>query len=185
MSHDRLLDRAALLGLLRELGSRLERRGVRANIYVVGGAAMSLSFDARRATRDIDAVVLEGHGVLMDEVRAMGRLHDLPSTWLNEQAVMYVSRRADPKPSPVFDHPYLTVSAASAEHLLAMKLAASRGGDVGDIRLLLTACGCSSVDDASVIYSRVFDGDHLSDKAILIVEDLLGEDASGDDVGAG
>jgi Nucleotidyltransferase of unknown function (DUF6036) len=167
------------------LGSRLERRGVRANIYVVGGAAMSLSFDSRRSTRDIDAVVLEGHGVLMDEVRAMGRLHDLPSTWLNEQAVKYVSRRPDPKPSPVFDHPFLTVSAASAEHLLAMKLAASRGGDVADIRLLLAACECVSVDDARVIFARVFDGKQLTEKARLIVEDVLGEGPLDDDSGAG
>jgi Nucleotidyltransferase of unknown function (DUF6036) len=172
---DRLLDREALLELLSELGERLSRRGVRANIYVVGGAAMSLSFDARRATRDIDAVVLHGHGALMDEVRSMARLHNLPSTWLNEQAVMYVSRTTDPAPSVVFDHPFLTVAAASAEHLLAMKLAASRGGDVGDIRILLQVCGCLSVADAEAVYRRVFEGAEPSDRARLLVEDLLGQ----------
>jgi hypothetical protein len=172
---DRLLDREALLELLRELAERLNRRGVRANIYIVGGAAMSLCFDARRATRDIDAVVLHGHGALMDEVRDMGRLHNLPSTWLNELAVMYVSRTADPAPASVFDHPFLTVAAASAEHLLAMKLAASRGGDVRDIKILLQVCDCSSVADAEAIFRRVFEGGDLSDRARLIVEDVLGE----------
>jgi Nucleotidyltransferase of unknown function (DUF6036) len=173
---DRLFDREALLELLRELADRLSRQGVRANIYVVGSDAMSLSFDARCATRDIDAMVLHGHDVLMDEVRAMARLHDLPSTWLDEQAVMYVSRTVDPEPSAVFDHPFLTVAATSAEHLLAMKLAASRGGDVGDIKILLEVCGCLSLADAEAVYRRVFEGGDLSDRARLIVEDLLGED---------
>jgi hypothetical protein len=34
----------------------LVQRGVVADIYVFGGAAMALAYDARRATRDIDAV---------------------------------------------------------------------------------------------------------------------------------
>jgi predicted amidohydrolase YtcJ len=55
---DELLDREALLELLGALADRLKARGVRASVYVIGGAAISLVFDARRATRDIDSVVL-------------------------------------------------------------------------------------------------------------------------------
>jgi hypothetical protein len=51
-----LLDRAALEDVFHKLGDRLARRGVIADIYVVGGAAMALAYDARRSTRDIDAV---------------------------------------------------------------------------------------------------------------------------------
>ena len=56
---DQLLDRDALLEPLDALAERLKERGVRASVYVIGGAAISLVFDARRATRDIDSVVLE------------------------------------------------------------------------------------------------------------------------------
>ncbi len=168
-----MFDRRALLELLGELGDRLSRRGVRANVYIIGGAAISLSFDARRATRDIDAVVLSGHTALMEEVRAIARARGLPTTWLNEQAAMYVARQVDPRPAAVFDHANLTVAAASAEHLLAMKLAASRGSDVSDIKLLLDACDCTRVDQARAIFQRVFDGQNLPDKALLIIEDLL------------
>jgi len=40
----------------RLLGDRLARRGLVADIYVFAGAAMALAYDARRATRDTDAV---------------------------------------------------------------------------------------------------------------------------------
>jgi predicted nucleic acid-binding protein len=38
------------------LGERLVRRGVVADVFVVGGAAMALAYDAARVTRDVDAV---------------------------------------------------------------------------------------------------------------------------------
>ena len=53
---DPLLDRAAIQDAFRRLSERLARRGVVADIYVIGGAAMTLAYDARRSTRDIDAV---------------------------------------------------------------------------------------------------------------------------------
>jgi Nucleotidyltransferase of unknown function (DUF6036) len=53
---DPLLDREFIIKAFRRLGDRLVQRGVVADIYVFGGAAMALAYDARRATRDIDAV---------------------------------------------------------------------------------------------------------------------------------
>jgi hypothetical protein len=38
------------------LGERLVRRGVVADIFIVGGAAMALAYDAARVTRDVDAM---------------------------------------------------------------------------------------------------------------------------------
>jgi hypothetical protein len=50
-----LLDRSAIEDAFRRLGDRLAQRGVVADLYF-GGAAMSMVYDSRRATRDIDAV---------------------------------------------------------------------------------------------------------------------------------
>jgi hypothetical protein len=52
---DPLLDRATIEHAFRRLGDRLARRSIVADLYVFGGAAMALAYDARRATRDIDA----------------------------------------------------------------------------------------------------------------------------------
>jgi hypothetical protein len=51
-----LLDRAQILDLLAELSDELAHRGARAEVFLVGGAAIALAYDTRRATRDLDAV---------------------------------------------------------------------------------------------------------------------------------
>ncbi len=45
-----LLDRKGIEEAFRRLGDRLAKRGVVADIYVFGGAAMALAYDSRRAT---------------------------------------------------------------------------------------------------------------------------------------
>jgi hypothetical protein len=91
---DPLLDRAAIDNAFRRLGERLARRGIVADIYIFGGAAMALAYDARRSTRDIDAI-FEPHGIVLDEARAVAAQLGLPNWWLNEQASAYVAGGGD------------------------------------------------------------------------------------------
>ena len=42
--------------LMHALDRALARRGATADVYLVGGAAIALSFDAARTTRDLDAL---------------------------------------------------------------------------------------------------------------------------------
>ena len=58
---DVLFGRAELERAFTALGERLARRGVVADVFVVGGAAMALAYDATRVTRDVDATFLP-HG---------------------------------------------------------------------------------------------------------------------------
>jgi hypothetical protein len=134
---------------------------------------ISLVFDARRTSRDIDSVVLEGHGPLMEVVGEIGRERGLPSTWLNEPATMYVSQRNDTGAVPVFDHSALTVMAASADHLLAMKLLASRATDADDLRMLLEVLGLRDAHQVQEVLKRVFPDAELSDRARLLLGDVL------------
>lgn len=134
---DPLLDRFAIQEAFRRLGDRLVSRGVVADIYVIGGAAMALAYDARRATRDIDAV-FRPHGIVLEEARAVATELGLPPWWLNEQASVYVAPGGDASAPHVFDHPGIRVSAASPEHLLAMKVLAARRRDTECQRHLKT-----------------------------------------------
>ncbi|CAO5162682.1 hypothetical protein FAIPA1_210112 [Frankia sp. AiPs1] len=52
------LDRESIIGLLQELNDELGRRGAKADLFLVGGAALALAYDAHRSTRDLDAVFL-------------------------------------------------------------------------------------------------------------------------------
>jgi len=116
MTSDPLLDRAAIRQVFGRLGERLLQRGVVADIYVFGGAAMALAYDSRRSTRDIDAVFVP-HGVVLDEARAVAAEFGLPDWWLNEQASAYVAPGGDPDAALAFDHPGLRVTTASPERL--------------------------------------------------------------------
>jgi methylmalonyl-CoA mutase cobalamin-binding subunit len=50
------LDATGISRLLHALDEELAARGTTADVYLVGGAAIALSFDATRTTRDLDAV---------------------------------------------------------------------------------------------------------------------------------
>lgn len=64
----------------------MARRGVVADVFVVGGAAMALAYDASRVTRDVNARFLP-HGIVLDEARRVAVDLGLPPWWLNEQGV--------------------------------------------------------------------------------------------------
>lgn len=171
---DPLLDRGAIQEAFRLLGERLARRGVVADIYVIGGAAMALAYDSRRSTRDIDAV-FQPHGIVLEEARAVAAELGLPSWWLNEQASSYVAPGGDASAPHVFDHPGLRVSAASPEHLLAMKVLAARRRDAEDISYLVKHLGLSSTAEVLAVSAAVFPDEPVPDRARMILEDLFGE----------
>ena len=66
-----LLGRRRLL----ELSKELRFQGARAQIYIVGGAAMSLAYSRARRTEDVDARIDAGHSRLTEAVRTVGRRH--------------------------------------------------------------------------------------------------------------
>jgi len=170
---DPLLDRSAIENAFRRLGERLARRGVIADLYVFGGAAMALAYDARRSTRDIDAV-FQPHGIVLDEAKAVAHELGLPQWWLNEQASVYVAPGGDSAAPRVFDHPGLRVSAASPEHLLAMKVLAARRRDSDDIRFLIKHLGLTTVGEVLALCTEIFPDEEVPGRARLVLEDALG-----------
>jgi hypothetical protein len=74
---DVLLGRAELERAFTALGERLARRGVVADVFVVGGAAMALAYDATRVTRDVDARFVP-HVIVIEEARRVADDLGLP-----------------------------------------------------------------------------------------------------------
>ena len=167
-----LMGRAELERAFTRLGDRLVRRGVVADIFVVGGAAMALAYDAKRVTRDVDAMFVP-HGVVLDEARAVADDLGLPPWWLNEQASVYVSGKGDPGRRRVFDHPGLRVMAASPEHIFAMKALAARARDVDDLRTLAALAKVATVDDAVRLCSDFYPDEVISPRAMGVIRELF------------
>ena len=159
------LDRERIVKLFDELSAELRFSRTRAQIYIVGGAAMSLAFDRVRTTRDVDARIDTGHSRLVEAVRKVGRRHGLGDTWLNDQATTAIPRAADGRAETVYQSQHLTVTGASAKHLLAMKLLAARGKDREDIAVLCKHLGLKGPQEAIRIYKDLFPDEKLKSRA--------------------
>jgi hypothetical protein len=109
---------------LTALEEELRNRRVRADIYLVGGAAMLLAYGERPATRDLDGT-WEPDMPVREAAWAVAARSGLPRNWLNNQASVYMPARAAPGRT-VYHGTHLRVMVAPAEHLLAMKVMASQ-----------------------------------------------------------
>jgi predicted nucleotidyltransferase len=167
-----LLDRKGIEEAFRRLGDRLAKKGVVADIYVFGGAAMALAYDSRRATRDVDAL-FKPHGIVLEEARGVAAELGLPNWWLNEQASSYVAPGGDPASSRVFDHPGLRVFAASPEHLLAMKALAARPRDAQDMKQLTEMLNLHTIPDVLALVRDVFPEDEPPARLRLLLQDIF------------
>ena len=134
-----LLTRPQIEDALRRLGNLALDHGQLIELMVVGGAAMVLAYDARQATHDVDAVLLntkQAHFV-RSLVKQVAEELDWPSDWLNDGAKGFLVGMSDG--GIIYAAPGIAVHCPAPPQLLAMKLSAWRDDiDVQDAgRLLL------------------------------------------------
>lgn len=173
MDAGKVLTREQLVELLTELGAELESRGVRGELFVVGGAAMSLAFDARRLTTDVDAV-FEPKSVIAEAARVVSGRHDnLSDDWVNDAMKGFLPG-TDTAQQVVLDVPGLRVSAPSAEYLLAMKIYASRvDRDEDDIKFLAGILGLRNANEVLDVASCFYPYVQLPPKAQFFIEQIF------------
>lgn len=172
---DAFLSRDQILELLRELGDDLNRQGLRAELFIVGGAAMALAFNTRRTTRDIDGVY-EPKREVYEAATRVGARHGLPEGWLND-AVKGLLPGPDPNQREILSAPGVRVSVPSGEYLLALKVAAARvDRDADDIRHLAKAVGARTADEVLAITERVMGGRQpLLPKAQFLIQEMFAD----------
>jgi hypothetical protein len=147
------MDRERMQYLLALLDARLERRGVSASVYVVGGAAIALSIRDDRRTQDID--VIASDAAVLEEAGAIAEAEHLSPNWLNQAARPWIPDHAETSPPEI---PGLKVSFAPPDHLMAMKLVAMRRQDLRDITILAFRIGMleASAEDYADLLERVY-----------------------------
>jgi hypothetical protein len=89
------MDRSSIERALTELAGELRRESLHADVFVVGGAAITLAFEDRPATKDVDAVFTNPTRVRAAAERVGARL-DLPPNWLNDGVKGFLPRSIDP-----------------------------------------------------------------------------------------
>lgn len=170
-----LFDTGGIIAAFNALAAKLQRMNIVGQAHVFGGAAMLLEYDpTRTATRDIDALFTPD-GPMITAIREIAAENHWPTTWLNNQASVYVSRTPG-EGERVFDHPYLQVMATPADHLTAMKVLAARATrDADDLRTLFTHLKITHPAEVWPIVDRFFPGTQIPPRSRALVEDLLAE----------
>ncbi len=165
------MTREEIVKALTGVGRVLDRQGLTGELYLVGGAAIALAYDARRSTRDVDAV-FEPKIAVYEAAHEIAREQHLPPGWLND-AVKGFLAGPDPEAATVLDVPGLRAMAASPRMLLALKVLAHRvGEDEEDVRLLARELGLTEAVQVLELAEETF-GDRLEPAARFFVEELF------------
>lgn len=151
------LDATRIRALLAELDTRLADKGIEAKVFLVGGAAMALAYDARRTTMDIDGVFVP-RDVVLDAAAEIAATHHLPKHWLSDGVVQLMPLHDDDHPRSEKIGRALTIEIASPRYLLAMKAMSSRQsrGDLDDAAVLCNDLGIAKVSGIEEVVARYF-----------------------------
>lgn len=165
------MTREEIVDALTGVGRVLDRRGLTGDLYLVGGAAIALAYDARRSTRDVDAV-FEPKIAVYEAADEVAREQGLPPGWLND-AVKGFLAGPDPDAAVALDVPGLRAMTASPRMLLALKVLAHRvGEDEEDVRLLARELGLTEAVQVLELAEQTF-GDRLEPAARFFVDELF------------
>lgn len=164
--------------LFRDLNQELSELDVQGQLYLVGGAAMCLAYDARASTRDVDALFKPSKIIREAAARvAISWGLDDPY-WLNDAVKGFLSERAAFNDYLELSH--LKVSVAQPEYLLAMKCLAMRIGeefqDLKDVRFLLTLLGVETYEQAKEIIFGFYPESRFPQKTLYALEEILEEE---------
>lgn len=106
---------------------------------------------------------------------AIGRSRQWPLDWLNANAASFVpSWGRDVEWLSIYDDERVSISVASVEALLAMKLLAGRPGrDTDDIAKLLVLTGIDSTDEAEALFEAFYPGDAIADRTVALLDRIF------------
>lgn len=169
-----MLSGARILELFAELDEELGATGTRGDVFIVGGAAMAVAYDARPSTQDVDGIWHPSKEVRDAARRVAARHDDVAEDWLNDGAKGFLPGEDLGAKPVVYEGEHLTVSAGSPAYLLATKLLASRvSRDEDDILLLYELCGFTTVDEGLDLLERYYPGRPIEAKVRFYLEELL------------
>lgn len=175
----KVLHRDDIIRGLKQLADKATKRGISADIYVVGGAALTLRYFDRQPTVDIDARVNRWEEI-SPIVEEISRENLWVENWFNVKASQFVpSWGKNAEWELIYSSAGINIFVASAEVLLMMKLAASRRGrDYLDAELLMSTTGLTDRQEIETLFSQYFPGDVLPAKAVRMLDDIFSKELS-------
>jgi len=140
------LSKDEMLQYFEEINNRLAADGEHGEIVIAGGAALTLVFNARKSTRDIDAIFHPAQD-MRKIIEGIAKDYILSSDWLNDGVKGFITDKMKFEEHLIYSN--LTVFNIDAAGLLAMKLTSARvdSKDMDDSIFLMEVLGIRSEDE--------------------------------------
>ncbi|MBI4405436.1 MAG: hypothetical protein HY537_14830 [Deltaproteobacteria bacterium] len=161
--------------LLSDLSDELNSVGINGEVGVVGGAAMVLGFNAREATKDVDAI-FEPAEKVRKAAAAVGRRNNIDTDWLNDAVKGFLPRpEARLEKTVVFQTPSLLVWVPDPRYMFAMKAMSARAGtkDTDDLMILIKAAGINSAKDGIDLIADYYPDRIIPTKTKFFIEETF------------
>lgn len=183
-------DRNTLEVALGRLGALAAAEGKVVEISIYGGSALLLTFDRRKATKDVDAVFDSSREFVRRAAAQVAKEFGWNDSWINDGVKGFLSAR-DVEPEaktlhrnyPDDDNSGLRVFLATPAYLFAMKCMAMRLGgaeasqDIEDIRLLAAGLGIENYADAIAVVMQYYPEGRISPKTQFGLQEMFGDAA--------
>lgn len=168
-----MLDVKMIKKLFKALNDELFQLKVVGEIGLCGGAVMCLVYQARKATKDIDAI-FEPTAQIRKASKKVAAQFGLPKDWLNDAAKTYF--HIDPPREEVLQLSNLRVWAPRADYMLAMKCISARFDthDRDDVQFLLNYLKLKRPEDVFKIVAKYYPSSRVPAKTQFLIEELIG-----------
>ena len=168
------LSKEQILKLFNLLNESLKKDDIVGELYLMGGAVMCLSFNARASTKDVDCV-FEPSKIIREKSIKIAKANKLPKDWLNDGVKGFLSDNADFE--SYLDLSNLKVLVCKPEYLLAMKCLAMRIGeefqDEADVMYLLRYLNIESLKQATSVITSYYPKERFPQKTFYALEEII------------
>ncbi len=155
-----------------QLNDRLRQEGQRGEVGIVEGAVMCLVYNARAATKDVDAI-FEPVQVIRNAAKSIARDLNLPEDWLNDAAKGFL--REGFKRETVANLSHLLVWAPEPRYMLAMKCLSARWdtSDRDDVIFLIRHLAMKSKEEVFELIAHYYPQSAIPAKTKFFIEEAM------------
>ena len=156
---------------LSELNDELRAMDIKGEACLYGGAVMCLVYDARPATKDVDAV-FKPTTEMRQAIERVAERNNLPHDWLNDAVKGFLV----PHKQRIFrDLPHLKVYVPEPDYLLAMKAISARAEsyDPEDVKLLIGLLRLEKPDEVFAVIEKYYPRQQIKPATQYFIEELF------------
>lgn len=166
------LRKAHILRYFKELNEELKKLKTRGEILLLGGTAMVMGFDARPATKDVDAI-FKPASMIRQAANKVAERNGLDEQWLNDAAKGYESKEG--KSILILKLSHLVIYTPTMEYMLAMKSRSARldSMDRKDLEFLIKKMGISTPEEVFDIVDKHYPRRVIKPATQFFIEEII------------